>query len=263
MEKESVNHPDRIYDYDVYNDLGAPDLSFDLARPVLGGEEHPYPRRCHTGRPMSTKDPLTETRTLLPFYVPCDEDFSEIKSVQFGAKTLYSALHGVLPTLDSVFTDKDKGFALFTHIDLLYNQGVNVPPQNSGIAGALPGLIKLKDAVDIAKTVIQFETPETIDRDTFSWFRDEEFCRQMLAGLNPCSIQLVTEWPLMSKLEPEVYGPPESAITKETLQEEIGGFMTFDEALAQKKLFMLDYHDLLLPYVNKTRKAQLFMVQEL
>ncbi|XP_076948120.1 lipoxygenase 2, chloroplastic-like [Bidens hawaiensis] len=250
-ERESY---DRIYDYDVYNDLGAPDLSLNLARPVLGGEEHPYPRRCRTGRKMSSKDPLTETRTLLPFYIPCDEDFSEIKSAEFGARTLYSAVHGVLPVLESVFEDKYKGFSLFTDIDLLYNQGVNVPPPDNGIASILPRLVK--GAVDTTNTVIKFETPETIDRDTFSWFRDEEFCRQMLAGLNPCSIQLVTEWPLKSKLDPEIYGPPESAITKEILQEEIGGFMTFDEALAQKKLFMLDYHDLLLPYVNKTRELK-------
>lgn len=243
---------ERIYDYDVYNDLGAPDESIKSARPVLGGETHPYPRRCRTGRKMSSKDPLTETRTILPFYVPADEDFSEIKEINFGARTLYSLLHAVLPTLDSVLTDKEKGFPLFTAIDLLFNEGVNVPPPEGGLLSVLPRLIK--DVKDTTNTVIKFETPETIDRDTFSWFRDEEFCRQALAGLNPISIQLVTEWPLMSKLDPEVYGPAESGITKEIVEQEIKGFTTLEEALAQKKLFLLDYHDILLPYVNKTRE---------
>ncbi|XP_024985242.1 linoleate 13S-lipoxygenase 2-1, chloroplastic-like [Cynara cardunculus var. scolymus] len=243
---------ERIYDYDLYNDLGAPDLDISLARPVLGGEAHPYPRRCRTGRKMSSKDPLTETRTLLPFYIPADEDFSEIKTVTFGARTLYSVLHAVLPILDSALTDKEKGFPLFTSIDLLFNEGVNVPPPDNGLLSVLPRLIK--GATDSTNTVIKFETPETIDRDTFSWFRDEEFCRQTLAGLNPISIQLVTEWPLMSKLDPEVYGPAESGITKEIVEQEIKGFMTLEEALAQKRLFLLDYHDILLPYVNKTRE---------
>ncbi|KAI7731547.1 hypothetical protein M8C21_022303 [Ambrosia artemisiifolia] len=237
---------DRIYDYDVYNDLGDPDLDLSLARPVLGGKEYPLPRRCRTGRPMCTKDPLTESRTTDSFYVPCDEDFSQIKEIYFNARTLFALLHGVIPTLKAIFTDKDKGFPLFTSINKLYNEGVNIPPPDKDVEGALPRLIK--KAIDAANAILKFETPETMDRDIFSWFRDEEFCRQMLAGLNPCSIQLVTEWPLMSKLDPKVYGPPESAITKEIVQEEIGGDMTFDEALAQKKLFMLDYHDLLLPY---------------
>lgn len=246
---------DRIYDYDVYNDLGDPDKKPELARPVLGGKQNPYPRRCRTGRPRCDTDQLSEKREG-SFYVPRDEAFSEVKQLTFSAKTLYSVLHALVPSLETAIVDADLGFPYFSAIDALFNEGVNLPPakQEGFWNTLLPRLVKAIE--DTGDNILLFETPETMDRDKFFWFRDEEFSRQTLAGLNPCSIRLITEWPLKSTLDPEIYGPPESAITTELIQKEIGGMISVEEAIKQKKLFILDYHDLFLPYVEKVRQLK-------
>ncbi|XP_048323897.2 linoleate 13S-lipoxygenase 2-1, chloroplastic [Ziziphus jujuba] len=245
---------ERIYDYDVYNDLGDPDRNADLKRPILGGKDHPYPRRCRTGRRHCATDRFSESKSNDRYYVPRDEAFSEAKEITFTAKKLYSALHSLVPRLEAL-NDKDLEFPYFTAIDSLFDEGVNLPPVkgDSCLKNILPWLIK---AIEDSDDILQFETPETMDRDKFFWLRDAEFARQTLAGLNPCSIQLVTKWRLKSELDQEIYGCPESAMTTEMIEKEIGGFVTVKEAIKQKKLFILDYHDLLLPYVSKVRKLK-------
>ncbi|XP_062015725.1 linoleate 13S-lipoxygenase 2-1, chloroplastic-like [Rosa rugosa] len=246
---------ERVYDYDVYNDLGDPDSKLRLKRTVIGGsKEFPYPRRCRTGRPMCETDRLSEKRSSST-YVPRDEAFSEIKQLTFSAKTVYSVLHAVVPALETAMVDSDLGFPLFTSIDSLYNEGISLPPLKD--QGVLRTMVpRLVNAIASGEDVLRFVPPETMNRDKFFWFRDEEFGRQTLAGLNPYSIKLVTEWPLRSELDPDVYGPPESAITTKMIEQEIRGFATIQEAIREKKLFVLDYHDLFLPYVGKVREIE-------
>ncbi|KAF5783484.1 putative linoleate 13S-lipoxygenase [Helianthus annuus] len=244
---------DRIYDYDMYNDLGDPDKDSDLVRPILGGTDHPYPRRCKTGRPRSTSDPLSESRST-EVYVPRDEAFSEVEKGTFNLKTVFLALATATASLKN--REDDKQFSDFTNIEFLFKIGVELPNLNDNgrLQEMLPRLFKYSESTQ--KNVLRFETPETIKRDKFGWISDEEFGRQTLAGINPLSITLVKEWPLKSKLDPKEYGPSESAITTEIVMGMIPGFSTIDEEIENKKLYMLDYHDIFLPYVHKVREQK-------
>ncbi|XP_058729962.1 linoleate 13S-lipoxygenase 2-1, chloroplastic-like [Vicia villosa] len=244
---------DRIYDYDVYNDLGDPDTDPKHKRPVLGGSEHPYPRRCRTGRPRCNTDPLSEKRSS-SVYVPRDECFSSVKQLVISENTLQSVFNPLFSGLKTSVIDKNLGFPLFSSIDDLFNEGYTLPPQKEkGFLRTV--LLRLARLVSDA-TVLRFQTPATVDKDRFFWFRDEEFGRQTIAGLNPCCIQLVTEWPLKSKLDPNIYGPAESAITTEIIEQQIGGLLTVEEAIEQKKLFILDYYDFFMPLVEEVRKLE-------
>ncbi|TKY50041.1 Linoleate 13S-lipoxygenase 2-1 [Spatholobus suberectus] len=248
---------DRIYDYDVYNDLGHPDSNLDLKRPVLGGsKQYPYPRRCRTGRKHSDSDPSSEKRSS-NIYVPRDETFSDIKQSQFNMTTISSGLSAISESLDAILTDQNLGFRSFEDIDTLYKEGFQLPPlKDNGLKFLQRAIPRLIEAVNDSQNLLRFDTPETVKRDRFFWFSDEEFARETLAGVNPYSIRLVKEWPLRSKLESQIYGPPESAITREVIEPQIIGYGTIEEAIKEKKLYMLDYHDLFLLYVSKVREIK-------
>ncbi|XP_014518943.1 linoleate 13S-lipoxygenase 2-1, chloroplastic [Vigna radiata var. radiata] len=248
---------DRIYDYDVYNDLGDPDTNIDLKRPVLGGsKQYPYPRRCRTGREASKADPLSEKKGS-NFYVPRDEVFSDIKQTQFTTTTVSSGISLILESLDAILSDQDLGFVSFEDIDTLYKEGFHLPQLQANGLNVLQRVIpKLLSVVNDTQNLLRFDVPEAFKRDRFFWLSDEQFARETLAGVNPYSIQVVKEWPLKSKLDPQIYGSPESAITREVIEPQIIGHCTIEEAIEQKKLFMLDYHDLFLPYVRKVREIK-------
>ncbi|KAG5227600.1 hypothetical protein OIU77_022285 [Salix suchowensis] len=247
---------DRIYDYDVYNDIGDPDKSSELARPVLGGKKLPYPRRCRTGRPRSEIDPSSETRKG-DFYLPRDEISLEVKQIKFYANTLASLIQALVPSIRNAITSADHGFEYFTSIESLFDEELELSPlSKEGLwKTLLPQLFKAI-SMDNGEDVLRFEMPETMKRNKFCWFKDGEFGRQTLAGLNPYSIKMVMEWPIKSKLDPQIYGSPESMLTAELIEAQIGGIIEVHDAIKQRKLFILDYHDVLLPFVSKVRELE-------
>lgn len=240
---------ERIYDYAPYNDLGNPEKK-DISRPVLAGEERPYPRRCRTGRLAAVSDLECEMRVERPnrFYVPRDEDFEEIKNSTFSAGRLKGLMHNLLPQIAATLANSDVPFTCFSDIDKLYNDGFILKDEHHRTTLLMQKMIK--SLLRISNKLLKYDTPAIIQRDRFAWLRDDEFARQALAGVNPVSIELLKEFPIVSKLDPAIYGPPQSAITKEVLEEELFG-MNVEQAIKDKRLFMIDYHDLLLPFVNK------------
>ncbi|RDX80322.1 Linoleate 13S-lipoxygenase 2-1, chloroplastic, partial [Mucuna pruriens] len=152
---------DRIYDYDVYNDLGDPDTNIHLKRPVLGGtKQYPYPRRCRTGRKHSDADSLSEKKSSR-FYVPRDEVFGEMKQTQFTTSTVSLGLNAIFESLDTILTDPDLGFLSFEDIDTLYKEGFHLPPLKANGLTLLQKVIpKLIKAAKDTQNMLRFDPPE-------------------------------------------------------------------------------------------------------
>ncbi|CAN1292696.1 Linoleate 9S-lipoxygenase 2 [Linum perenne] len=93
-----------------------------------------------------------------------------------------------------------------------------------------------------------------------AWRTDQEFAREMLAGLNPVIIRLLQELPPRSKLDRKVYGNQDSSITEEHIMNQLNG-LTIVEEINNKKIFILDHHDTVMPYlrkINNTTKTKTY-----
>ncbi|CAI0466095.1 unnamed protein product, partial [Linum tenue] len=218
--KGELKEWDRVYDYAYYNDLGSPDKGDAYARPVLGGSmEYPYPRRGRTGRKPTKKDPKSESRLpllSLDIYVPRDERFGHVKFSDFLAYALKSIAQVLLPEISSLFDKTINEFDSFEDVFDLYDGGIKLPGKAtvSKVRNRVPWEL-LKELVrNDGERFLKFPIPEVIKEDKSAWRTDEEFAREMLAGVNPV---------IISRLR----------------------------AMDSNRLFILDHHDALMVYLRK------------
>ncbi|KAL6867225.1 hypothetical protein ACP4OV_015249 [Aristida adscensionis] len=241
---------DRIYDYAMYNDLGNPDRGKEFIRPILGGEKIPYPRRCRTGRPPTDTNMLAESRVEKPhrIYVPRDEAFEELKQGAFSSGRLRAVLHTLIPSMIATISAETHSFQGFHHVDNLYKEGLRLKlGLQEHLFQKIPLVQKIQES---SEGMLRYDTPSILSRDKFAWLRDDEFARQTVAGINPVNIERLTVFPPVSKLDPAIYGSPESSITETHIAGQLNG-LTVQQAMDKAKLFILDYHDVYLPFLDR------------
>ncbi|KAH0783003.1 hypothetical protein KY290_002601 [Solanum tuberosum] len=115
-------------------------------------------------------------------------------------------------------------------------------------------IIPLEILKDILQTdgqgLLKYPTPRVIQEDKTAWRTDEEFGREMLAGINPVLISGLQEFPPKSKLDTNIYGNQNSTITKEHVEDKLDGLI-IDEAIKTNKIFILNHHDIVMPYLRR------------
>ncbi|KAL6893705.1 hypothetical protein ACP4OV_007803 [Aristida adscensionis] len=242
---------DRVYRYDVYNDLGEPDRG--NPRPVLGGsDDHPYPRRCRTGRNPTATDPSSESRLSLveQIYVPRDERFGHLKMSDFLGYSIKAISQGIVPAVRTYVDTTPGEFDSFQDILNLYEGGIKLP--NVPALEQMRKLFPLQLVKDLLPAggdyLLKLPIPQIIKEDKNAWRTDEEFAREVLAGVNPMMITRLTEFPPKSTLDPSKYGDHTSTITAAHIEKNLEG-LTVQQALEGNRLYILDHHDRFMPFL--------------
>lgn len=244
---------DRIYDYDVYNDLGDPDTNKELERKVLGGSpELPYPRRCRTGRPRSKTCQDFESMNRLcsltqSFYIPSDEQFPQECLSDFRAHFLKAFSKVVIPKIMSAVKPE---FGSLKEVRALYSKGISFLANITASLAkevlpgqTIKGILNTDD-----QAILKFPLPSIISKDDTAWKTEDEFARQTLSGINPMVIRCLQSFPPSGHLDEQIYGSQQSEITPEHILKSLDG-ISVEEAIESNRLFILDYYDGYMPYV--------------
>ncbi|CAM8938149.1 unnamed protein product [Rhodiola kirilowii] len=258
---EELQEWDRVYDYAVYNDLGNPDKGSKYERPTLGGSlKYPYPRRGRTSRPPCKTDPTCESRIhilkSIQVYVPRDERFSHLKLSDVVAYGLKALGPFILAEAEDIADGVLNEFNTLEDTLAVYEGGIKLPSGNllNNVRKSLPCETLREILRNDGERFMKFPMPHVIAGDKYAWRTDEEFAREMIAGMNPISISRLQEVPHKSKLDPQLYGDNTSKITKDILEKAHGG-INVDEAIESNKLYILDHHDSMMPFISRINKT--------
>ncbi|KAL8464800.1 hypothetical protein ACS0TY_034339 [Phlomoides rotata] len=188
----------------------------------------------------------------LNIYVPRDERFGHLKMSDFLGYGIKSLAQFLLPEFKDLCDSISNEFDSFEDALKIYEGGFKLPdgPLLKSIYDNVP-LELLKEILPTdGEGLFKFPTPKVIQEDKSAWRTDEEFTQEMLGGMNPVVISRVKEFPPTSNLDPEVYGDQSSAMAWHHVKDHMDG-ITIDEAIEANKLFILNHHDSLMPYLRR------------
>ncbi|RWW54073.1 hypothetical protein BHE74_00039372 [Ensete ventricosum] len=171
----------------------------------------------------------------------------------FLTYALKGVVRVVLPVLQAIAGVIHIEFDSFEDVLKLYEDGPPVLP--TPLLEELRQLVPFEMIRELVRLgscqgLLKLPRPQVIQEDETAWRTDEEFTREMLAGLNPVVIRRLEEFPPTSKLDPLKYGDHTSTITAAHIEHHFDG-LTVHQALKQNKLFILDHHDAYMPYLNR------------
>ncbi|RWV83219.1 hypothetical protein GW17_00055207 [Ensete ventricosum] len=171
----------------------------------------------------------------------------------FLTYALKGVVRVVLPVLQAIAGVIHIEFDSFEDVLKLYEDGPPVlhTPLLEELRQRVPfEMIRELLRLGSCQGLLKLPKPQVIQEDETAWRTDEEFTREMLAGLNPVVIRRLEEFPPTSKLDPLKYGDHTSTITAAHIEHHFDG-LTVHQALKQNKLFILDHHDAYMPYLNR------------
>lgn len=237
----------RAYDYDFYNDLEGPQRG---ERPILGGSvNYPYPRRGKTGEPHIHSENV-KGMFKIDSCIPPDERFSPQKLLEFVKKVIQATLHFVVSQGGSVSREETNQFKSFSEIKELFS-GKKTQEVEEWVIKKLEARLPIEIFKEIKQGfkhyTANFPMPQLFAGNELAWKDDEEFGRQMLAGTNATVIQCLQAFPPRSK------NGIWSSIRRSHIEHNLDG-LTLQEAMNQWRIFILDHHNYLMPFLEKINK---------